>query len=44
VIFELPAFVNDIASVSAGAVSEAAGTVTIPAGTRSVTVTLTHSA
>ena len=43
-IFELPAFVNDIASVSAGTVSEAAGTVTVPAGTRSVTVTLTHPA
>ena len=43
VIFELPAFVNDIASASAGTISEAAGSVTIPAATRSVTVTLTHA-
>ncbi len=44
VVFDLPVFVNDIASASAGTVSEAAGTVTVPAGTHSVTVTLTHSA
>jgi hypothetical protein len=43
VIFELPAFVNNIASASTGTISEAAGSVTIPAGTHSVTVTLTHA-
>jgi hypothetical protein len=41
--FELPAFVNNIASASAGAVDKGAGTVTIPANTRSVTVTLAHA-
>jgi len=43
VIFEFPAIVNDIASASAGTVSEAAGTVTVPAGTHSVQVVLTHA-
>ena len=42
VLFELPAFVNNIAHASAGTVSESAGTVTLPATTRSVTVQLTH--
>jgi hypothetical protein len=42
-VFELPAFVNDIAAASAGTVDEAAGTVTLPAGARSVTVTLAHA-
>jgi hypothetical protein len=41
--FELPAFVNNIASASAGAVDNGAGTVTIPAHTQSVTVTLAHA-
>ena len=40
--FELPAFVGNIASASAGTVDQAAGTLTLPAHTRSVTVTLTH--
>jgi hypothetical protein len=43
VTFELPAFVNNIASTSAGTVDNAAGAVTIPAQTRSVTVTLAHA-
>jgi hypothetical protein len=42
VIFELPAFVGNIAATSAGTVDNAAGTVTISAHTRSVTVTLAH--
>ena len=42
VTFELPAFVNNIASTSAGTVDNGAGAVTIPAHTRSVTVTLAH--
>jgi hypothetical protein len=43
VAFELPAFVDNIASTSAGTVDNGAGAVTIPAHTRSVTVTLAHS-
>ena len=43
VTFELPAFVNNIASTSAGTVDNGAGAVTIPAQTRSVTVTLAHA-
>ena len=43
VTFELPAFVNNIASASAGTVDNGAGAVTIPAYTRSVTVTLAHA-
>jgi hypothetical protein len=42
VLFELPAFVNDIAHSSAGTVNESAGIVTLPATARSVTVQLTH--
>jgi hypothetical protein len=42
VTFELPAFVNNIASASAGRVDNGAGAVTVPAYTRSVTVTLAH--
>jgi hypothetical protein len=42
VTFELPAFVGNIAATSAGTVDNAAGTVTISAHTRSVTVTLAH--
>lgn len=43
VAFELPAFVNNIASASAGTVDNGAGTVTVPAYIRSVTVTLAHA-
>ncbi len=44
VLFELPAFLDNVASSSAGTVDQAAGTVTLPAGARSVTVTLRHPA
>jgi hypothetical protein len=44
VLFQLPAFVNNIASSSAGAIDEATGTVTLPATARRVTVTMIHSA
>jgi hypothetical protein len=40
VLFQLPAFDNDIASSTAGTVDQATGTVTVPGSTRSVTVTL----
>ncbi len=40
VLFELPAFVNAVASTSAGTVDEADGTVTLPPGTATVTVHL----
>jgi len=43
VIFELPAFVNNIASTSAGTVDNGSGAVTIAAHTPSVTVTLAHA-
>jgi hypothetical protein len=43
VVFELPAFVNNIASASTGTISESAGSVTIPASAHSVTVTLAHA-
>ena len=43
VTFELPAFTGNIASASAGTVDNAAGAVTIPASTRSVTVTLARA-
>ncbi len=43
VIFDLPAFVGNIAAVSAGTVSDPAGTVTVPASTHSVTVTLNRA-
>jgi hypothetical protein len=43
VVFDLPAFVNNIASASAGSVDNAAGTVTLPATAKSVTVTLAHA-
>ena len=38
--FQLPAFVDDILSTSAGIIDEKTGTVTVPVGTGSVTVTL----
>jgi hypothetical protein len=40
VLFQLPAFVGNIAHATAGTVDEATGTGTIPAATRTVTVTL----
>ena len=40
VVFDLPAFVDNIARTTTGQVNEAAGTVTIPAGTSQVTVGL----
>ncbi len=43
VAFELPAFVNDIATASRGTVDEGTGAVTVPAGTQSVTVVLAHA-
>jgi hypothetical protein len=43
VIFELPAFVNNIARTSAGTVDEGAGAVTVPAGTHTLTVVLSHA-
>jgi len=43
VSFELPAFVNNISSTSAGTINSGAGTVTVSANTRSVTVTLAHA-
>jgi hypothetical protein len=43
VTFELPAFVNNIASASAGTVDNPAGAVTVPAHTRSVTVVLARA-
>lgn len=43
VVFELPAFVNNIASASTGTINESAGSVTIPASTHSVTVTFAHA-
>jgi hypothetical protein len=42
IVFDLPAFVNNISGASAGTVDESAGTVTIPAGTQTVTVGLHH--
>ncbi|MFD8089135.1 hypothetical protein [Streptomyces malaysiensis] len=41
VSFQVPGFVGNIASATAGTVNSAAGTVTLPAGTTSTTVTLT---
>ena len=41
-LFQLPAFVNNIAHASAGTVDEATGTVTLAATTGSVTVQLTR--
>ena len=40
VLLQLPAFAGNIASASAGTVDRASGTVTIPAATRTVTVTM----
>lgn len=43
VLFQLPAFVRNIASASTGSVDQATGTVTISATTRSVIVVLRHA-
>jgi hypothetical protein len=43
VVFDLPAFRNGIASANRGHIDNAAGTVTIPAGTHRVTVHLKHT-
>jgi hypothetical protein len=42
VLFQLPAFVNNIAHASAGTINEQTGTVTLAATVRTVTVQLTH--
>jgi hypothetical protein len=44
VLFGVPAFVGNIASASAGTVSESTGTVTLAPAVRTVTVTLKHPA
>jgi len=43
-LFQIPAFVNNIASSTAGTINETTGTVTLPATARTVTVTMTHPA
>jgi len=43
VLFQLPAFVNNIAHASAGTINEKTGTVTLSATVTSVTVHLTHA-
>jgi hypothetical protein len=43
VLFQLPAFVGNIAGASTGVISEKTGTVTIPSTTSSVTVQLKHT-
>jgi hypothetical protein len=43
VVFSLPSFLGNIATSSAGAINEAAGTVTVPASNRHLTVTLRHA-
>ncbi|MBV9095754.1 MAG: hypothetical protein JO132_18105 [Streptosporangiaceae bacterium] len=43
VLFQLPAFVDNIAHASSGTVDEQTGTVTLPGTVRSVTVRLTHA-
>ncbi len=42
VLFQLPAFVRNVARASVGVVSERTGTVTLPPATRTVTVRLRH--
>jgi hypothetical protein len=44
VLFQLPAFVRNIAPASAGTVDEQTGTVTVPPSVRTVSVTLTRPA
>ena len=43
VLFQLPVFVNDIASASTGTVTQKTGTVRLPAGTDTATVRLEHN-
>jgi hypothetical protein len=43
VLFQLPAFVDNIVGVSGGKVNEGTGTVTIPAATHTVTVDMGHA-
>ena len=43
VLFQLPSFVDDIATTSSGRVNESTGTVTLSSHTRSVTVELRHA-
>ena len=43
ILFELPSFVRNIASTSAGTVDQHTGTVTLAPGVRHVTVTLRHA-
>jgi hypothetical protein len=40
VLFQLPSFVHNLSAASAGRVDQATGTVTLPPGTRAVTVEL----
>jgi hypothetical protein len=42
VLFQLPAFVGNVAHASAGTVDEQTGTVTLASSVRSVSVQLTH--
>jgi hypothetical protein len=42
VLFQLPAFVNDISVSDAGAIDDQTGTVTLTPDTKTVTVTLTR--
>ena len=42
VLFQLPAFVHNLVRSSGGAVDPATGTVTLSAGTRLVTVVMSH--
>ncbi len=44
VLFQLPAFVHNLRATSAGLLDDDTGTVTLPAATRQVTVTLRHAA
>jgi hypothetical protein len=43
VLFQLPAFVGDIASATSGRIDEKTGTVRLPAGVHTVTVALMHA-
>ena len=42
VLFQLPSFVDNVVSTSAGRTDQATGTVTLSPGTRAVTVVLRH--
>jgi hypothetical protein len=43
VLFELPAFVNNIAATSSGSIDQKTGTVRVASGVRRVTVRLRHT-